>query len=192
MDSYIGRLLSVVLLAISPVLSITTVSIYTLLPANQHNCITRCIYNIYDDPDIGYALSCGSPYANDCYCNTITASASAATSWIEACGSSSCAAGDLSDDLNSMFSIYASYCEGAGFTQPGATQYYNPATQTARPGPTPTTGTGPTLTTTQLTVVTQTTTSSTGGPAATPSQGKFLLLLAMGHLLLLQVPLPLP
>jgi hypothetical protein len=190
MDSNFVRLLSVVLLAVSPVLSITTVSINTLFPESQHNCVTRCIYGNYYG-DVGNALSCGSPYANDCFCNTNTASAATATSWLEACGSSSCAAGDLSDDVNSMLYLYASYCEGAGFTQPGATLYYNTATQTARPAPTPTTGAGPTLTTTQDTVVTQTT-SSTGGPGAMPSQGKFLLLLAMGHLLLLQVPLPLP
>jgi len=189
MDSNIVRFLSVVLLAISPVLSITTVSINTLFPGNQHACVTRCIYGNYYG-DVGSVLSCGSPYANDCFCNTISASAAAATSFLEACGSSSCAAGDLSDDVNSMLSIYASYCEGAGFTQPGATLYYNTATQTARPGPTPTTGTGATLTTTQETVVTQTAASSTGGLSATPPQGKFLLLLAMGHLLLLQVPLP--
>jgi hypothetical protein len=190
------------LLTISPVLSITTVSILNLLPSNQHFCVSVCIYNDYS-ADIGRALNCGDPYANDCFCNTGSASASAATSWLANCASTDCSAGDLSDDLTSMHSIYASYCIGAGFTQPGATDWYNPATATAytgqtatknlgqtataNPGQTATSGPGPT--TTQLTVVTQTA-PSTGGSAATQPQGKFLLLLAMVPLVLLQVPLP--
>jgi hypothetical protein len=104
------------------VLSIETVSILSQYPSNQHGCVTRCIYTYYAS-DIGNALKCGSPYDNNCFCNTAPASASAASSWLTACGSSSCSAGDLTADLTSMHSIYASYCMNAGFTQPGATDW---------------------------------------------------------------------
>jgi hypothetical protein len=180
----------ILLLTISPVLSIETVSITSFYPANQHQCVTDCIYadiltNIAD------ALHCATPYANDCFCNTGSASASVATSWLSDCASSYCSAGDLSDDLTSMQSIYASYCIAAGFTQPGATDWYNPARQTATTmaSPAQTAALGATATTTQVTVVTQTA-PSTGGSAVTQPQGKFLLLLAMVMvpLALLQVP----
>jgi hypothetical protein len=178
-----------VLVTLPLVLCTGTVSI--VLPYTGHDCVVICIYNIagiYND--IGTVLSCARPFANDCWCNTASTAASSATSWIEACDASSCSAGDTSDDLTSMFSIYASYCIHAGYTQPGATLYYNPTTRTAMPGSTVSSPTsGSTTTTTQVTLVTQTV-SSTGGSAATQPQGKFLILLAMGHLLLLQVPLP--
>jgi len=95
---------------ISPVFSFATVSLGTLIPSNQHACVTRCVYTNYYS-EIGNALNCGSPYANDCYCNTALASASAASSWRDAYGSSVCSAGDLTDNLTSVFSIYASYGE---------------------------------------------------------------------------------
>lgn len=125
------------------------------------------------DTDIRSVLSCAKLYANDCFCNTASSAASLATSWLEACDATACSAGDLSDDLTSIFSIYASYCMNAGSTQPGATQHYSPTTVTARPGPTPSSPTsGSTTTTTQVTLVTSTI-SSTGGSAATQPQGKF-------------------
>lgn len=190
------------LFTISPVLSLTTVSIFSLYPNNQHFCVPICVSNDYS-ADIGRALNCGDPYANDCFCNTGAASAAAATSWLAACASTECSAGDLSDDLTSMHSLYASYCIGAGFTQPGATDWYNPASATANPvksssaspgqtataNPGQTATSGPDQTTTQLTVVTQTA-PSTGRSAATQPLGKFLLLLAMVPFILLQVPLP--
>ena len=171
-----------------PVRSVVTVSIDSLFPPNQHSCVIGCIFQCYQIclPD---ALSCAYPVANDCFCATASASASVATSWIAACGSSRCAACDLSDDLTSMHSIYASYCLGAGYTQPGVTDWYNPTTATANPGNTATSG--PASTTTQQTVVTQNA-PSIGGSAATQPQGKFLLSLATVPLILLQVPLPAP
>jgi hypothetical protein len=197
MVSHISTLftLACFLLAISPVLSLTTVSIASEIPSGQHYCIVECIYAPYIPAGIGGALGCATPYNNDCYCNTQASSVSVASSFISTCASSSCSGGDLTDDLTSIFSIYASYCMNAGFTQQGATNWYNPATTSttistttsAKPSPTPTTGA--TMTTTQVTLVTQTA-ASTSGLEVTPSQGKFLLLLAMGHLLLLQVPLP--
>jgi hypothetical protein len=176
-----------VLLNLSPVLSVETVSIISLYPSNQHSCVTRCIYT-YAYSDIGNALYCGSPYDNNCFCNTASASASAASSWLTVCGSSQCSAGDITADLTSMHSIYASYCMNAGFTQPGATDWYNPSTTIARPGQTATSNSA--QTTTQVTVVTQTAPSTPGSATTTQPQGKFLLLLAILPLLLLQVPLP--
>lgn len=137
-----------------------------------HGCVSNClIYTYYVGDDIGDALKCGTPYDNDYYCATASASASVATSWLDNCASVSCAAGDLTRDLSTMQSIYASYCQNAGFTQPGATAWYNPSTATsttseaATAEPSRTATSGPPQTTTQLTVVTQTTTGD--GPGRT-------------------------
>lgn len=178
-----------VLLNLSPVLAIETVSILSLYPSNQHSCVTRCIYTL-GYSDIGNALNCANPYDNKCFCNTASASASAASSWLTACGSSQCSAGDITADVTSMHSIYGSYCMNAGFTQPGATDWYQPSTTVAQPGQTATSNSA--QTTTQITVVTQTASSIPGSATTTQPQGKFLLLLAIISLLLFQVPLPVP
>lgn len=169
-----------ILLHLTPVLSLESVSINSVFPSRQHTCVTRCIFT-YGASDIGNALSCGNPYDNNCFCNTATASASAAAVWLSECGSSSCSAGDLTQDLTAMQSIYASYCMNAGFTQPGATDWYIPKTTIARPGQTATSNSA--QTTTQVTLVTQTSTSSSDSVLPTQPRGKFLLLLALLPLL---------
>jgi hypothetical protein len=166
--------------------------------------VTACLWGNYYYNDIGRVLACGNPYANDCYCATNSVSASKVSSWMTACGSSVCAAGDYSDDMTSMHSLYASYCMNAGFTQPGATAWYTmavnalptPASTSATPGqttssgPTQTTSSGPTQTTTQLSVVTQTALPSSAllGTQVTPPQGKWLSLLLLAWLLATGVP----
>ncbi|KAH8881059.1 hypothetical protein GQ53DRAFT_519772 [Thozetella sp. PMI_491] len=144
----------------SHVSAIETVSINGLFPSGQHACATACVYTVNAfATDVGIALSCGSPYDNNCFCATEAASASKASAFLLSCATSKCSAGDRSQDLTAMHSFYASYCMNAGYTQPGATDWY-----TAESGPTPapgqTTSNGPTQTTTQLTVVTHTTPSS--------------------------------
>jgi hypothetical protein len=126
------------------------------------------------------------------------ASATVAGNWMSECASSICGRGDHSLDISSMQSIYASYCMGAGYTRPGATEWYNPAEATTESDPTSTGGSdsdssnaepsmtvdsGTAETTTQLTIVTQTT---EGGAGATKSLGRFMLLVATVPLLLLQ------
>lgn len=122
------------------------------------------------------------------------------------CASSRCAAGDYSRDLSSIESFYGSYCLAAGFTQPGATEWYTPADATEAPesdastsaeekttakpsqtadrnDPEKTADSDEPERTTQLTIVTQTTEPN----GATASRSKFLLLSVMVPLLLLQV-----
>ncbi|KAK3896949.1 hypothetical protein C8A05DRAFT_20191, partial [Staphylotrichum tortipilum] len=74
--------------------------------------------------DVGRALLCGIPYANDCYRATNSLSASKAGSFQSKCRSSSCAAGELAEDMTAMQSLYASYCMNVGYTQPGATAWF--------------------------------------------------------------------
>lgn len=155
-----------VLLNLSPAFS-ETVSIESLYPSNQHPCIEGCIWKV-GSSDIGNALSCGNPYDNSCFCNTASASASAASSWITSCGRAKCSAGDIPADLTSLQSVYASYCMNAGFTQPGATEWYSPSTVGAQPGQTATANSA--QTTTQVTVVTQTAASTPSSATTTPSR----------------------
>jgi hypothetical protein len=150
-----------------------------------HSCVPRCLGDnpsFYDN--IGDALECGRPFYNNCYCATAAASASKATSFLASCASQSCSAGDLTVDLSAMESKYASYCMENGFTQPGATAWYNPdATETRDPvpGSTEAIDPGPASTTTRVSVVTQTTTSDSDSGADSSSQpwGKCLLPLAV-------------
>ena len=177
--------------------ALDAVSISSDLDGAAHSCISKCLYYpIFTD--MGDALNCGAPYDNNCYCATAAASASAADSWMSKCAKSTCEAGDFSRDLTDMQSFYASYCMGAGFTQPGATEWYNPAEATseaesqttdsdAKPSQTVGSDSDAPQTTTQFTIVTQTTDGESG---ATRSRGKLLLLLATVPLLLLQVLLP--
>ena len=97
------------------------------------------------------------------------------------CASESCAPGDIPQDITAMQSIYASYCMGAGFTQPGATAWFNPAIATAST----TTGGSVPATTTVVDVVTFSPTrnsgSGSGVAAGTQSQqGKMWCLLRLG------------
>lgn len=155
-------------------LSIETVSIEF---TKQHACISSCL--IMSDPfygktDIASAMGCKAPLDNSCYCATATESVAKASSWMDKCASSACGSGDLTQDINSMHVIYASYCVRAGLTQPGATELLAQLTSSA--GIT----TSPPVTTTELTLVTKTSAPvNSGGKSPTPPQGKWLLLIAI-------------
>ncbi|RFN47256.1 hypothetical protein FIE12Z_8540 [Fusarium flagelliforme] len=124
------RFLSVVLTLIPLILAADfgVVSIESNFEKYGHYCINECLDNY--DKDMGEAMGCGYPYRNDCYCATAAASASKADKFMSKCVSSLCSEGDLAGDLISMQSYYASYCMAAGFTQPGATEWYSPAEAT--------------------------------------------------------------
>src|SRR5262245_3345390 len=111
-------LLASFFLCSSQTMAADTVSISGVING-QHRCVQYCLYvpGVYDD--MGSAMKCATPYANNCYCATAAAPASSASSWVTACASTSCAGGDFNNDLKIMESIYASYCMGAGYTQPG-------------------------------------------------------------------------
>lgn len=185
-------LLYVGLLACLPqILAIESVTISRAIPNGGHRCVSRCVYSTLIG-DIGDALDCGTPYDNNCFCATGSAAFTAAGDHFDACASTYCSAGDISQDLLSMKSIYASYCMGAGYTQPGATAWFAPAEETGssddnEPAPSQTDeNSAPARTKTEVTFVTETTESA----AATQSidnVGKFLLLAATVALLLLQV-----
>lgn len=178
----LGRLLCLLLLP-QALLAVETVSKFG--EDWPHSCVQYCLGrwpSLYDN--IGEALECGKPYYNNCYCATAAASASRATSFLASCASQSCAGGDLTVDLSAMQSNYASYCMENGFTQPGATAWYNPgATETRDPAPGSTgkTDPGPASTTTRVSVVTHTTTSDSesGGKPSSQPWGKCLLPLAV-------------
>lgn len=180
----------------SIVTALESASISANLKGVGHTCVSKCLYYTVLS-DMGKALGCDTPYDNNCYCATAAQSASAAGEHMERCASSMCGAGDLKLDLSTMQSIYGSYCMAAGYTQPGATRWYNPAEATqepkseaaettasdkdAKPSQTPKDDTP--MTTTQFNVVTQT----TDGNGATRPRGKFLLLLVTVPLIFLQV-----
>ena len=181
----------------SIVTALESVSISANLKGVGHTCISKCLYYTVLS-DIGEALNCDTPYDNNCYCATAAQSASVADEHMSRCASSMCKAGDLKLDLTSMQSFYGSYCMAAGYTQPGATNWYNPAQATEEPKseepkdtgsdkdakPSQTANGDTPQTSTQLTIVTQTTENDNG---ATRSRGKFLLLLVTVPLILLQV-----
>ncbi|KAF5662223.1 hypothetical protein FHETE_8113 [Fusarium heterosporum] len=190
------RLLPIVLLYLPVVLSadFESVTISENLRNVAHTCISKCLYyTVFFD--MGQAMGCDDPYDNNCYCATAAASASKADGFMSKCATSLCSAGDRSRDLTSMQSFYGSYCMGAGFTQPGATEWYNPAEATEEPTadasegdrgssnarPSRTANSGGDATSTHMTIVTQ-----TAEDDASRTQGKFLLLMAMVPLLLLQ------
>lgn len=183
------------LILLSPLALAQTVTIDDDIPLKGHNCIKYCLDDrVYTD--VGDALACGAPYENDCYCATATASASVASAFINKCASESCSAGDLTQDISTMRGIYASYCIGAGFTQPIVSEWITTAdepedeadaTSTAEPSETEDSGPAETTTdvtpttedsdsaetTTRVTVVTQTTEPEGG---ATGSRGELFLL----------------
>ncbi|CAM1500602.1 Fc.00g097640.m01.CDS01 [Cosmosporella sp. VM-42] len=150
--------------------ALDSVSISSDLDGAAHTCVSKCLYYpIFSD--IGEALNCGTPYDNNCYCATAAASASAADAWMSKCAKSTCEAGDYSRDLSEIQSFYGSYCMGAGFTQPGATKWYNPAEATTEADsqatdsdakPSQTSDPDAPQTTTQFTIVTQTTDGESG------------------------------
>ncbi|KAG9503120.1 hypothetical protein J7337_005959 [Fusarium musae] len=134
-----SRLLSVLLLSLPFALSadFESVTISANLDNVGHTCISKCLYYTVLS-DMGRAMGCDDPYDNNCYCATAAASANKADGFMSKCATSLCSAGDRSRDLTSMQSYYASYCMGAGFTQPGATEWYNPAEATEEPTNEPT------------------------------------------------------
>ncbi|WXC57806.1 hypothetical protein SNK03_003707 [Fusarium graminearum] len=166
------RPLSLLLASLPLVLSadFESVTIKSNLDNVGHTCISKCLYyTVFSD--MGRAMGCDDPYDNNCYCATAAASASQADNFMSKCVTSLCSAGDRARDLTSMQSYYASYCMGAGFTQPGATEWYNPAEATeeatdaataessdggsdARPSRTA--NSGGDATSTRMTVITQT------------------------------------
>ncbi|KAM6505261.1 hypothetical protein FSOLCH5_014494 [Fusarium solani] len=125
--------------------------------------------------DIGTALACGTPYKNDCYCTTASASASAVSAvsaFIDDCASEGCFAGDRTRDISSVRSIYAAYCIGAGGSQPVVSEWYTTAEEsvdedgaTATAEPSETEDSGPAVTTSDVTLVTHTTESESGSGA---------------------------
>jgi CCR4-NOT transcriptional regulation complex NOT5 subunit len=171
------------------------VSISSILPISAHSCVEKCVYYSLLD-DMGDALQCGTPYENECYCATETASASAANDWINNCASERCAAGDRTRDISTMRSVYGRYCMGAGFTQDQMTEWYTSEVETTATSdsdesttvsegddeettaaePNSTDNSVPASTTTSVTLVTQTTDSEDAG---TQSQSEWLLLWAM-------------
>ncbi|KPM39063.1 hypothetical protein AK830_g7478 [Neonectria ditissima] len=186
MSLRLNFLLSLVLLCRAFVGAADTVTISEALDTAGHSCISKCLYYTYLT-DMGKAMGCGAPYDNNCYCATASASATVADGFMSKCASSLCQRGDYTLDLSSMQSYYGSYCMAAGYTQPGATEWYNPAEATSESEPASSTGSsdssnnsddsdaepsktlnsGAVETTTQLTIVTQTT---EGGAGATQSR----------------------
>ncbi|KAH7164718.1 hypothetical protein DER46DRAFT_576050 [Fusarium sp. MPI-SDFR-AT-0072] len=166
-----SRILSVLLLSLPLALSadFESVTISANLDNVGHTCISKCLYYTLLS-DMGRAMGCDDPYDNNCYCATAAASANKADGFMSKCATSLCSAGDRSRDLTSMQSYYASYCMGAGFTQPGATEWYNPAEATEEPTneptaessggsdarPSRTANSGGDATSTHMTIVTQT------------------------------------
>ncbi|EGU77879.1 hypothetical protein FOPG_14897 [Fusarium oxysporum f. sp. conglutinans race 2 54008] len=134
-----SRIFSVLLLSLPLALSadFESVTISANLDNVGHTCISKCLYYTLLT-DMGRAMGCDDPYDNNCYCATAAASANKADGFMSKCATSLCSAGDRSRDLTSMQSYYASYCMGAGFTQPGATEWYNPAEATEEPTNEPT------------------------------------------------------
>ncbi|KIL96576.1 hypothetical protein FAVG1_01320 [Fusarium avenaceum] len=165
------RLLPIILLYLPYVLSadFESVTISSYLDNVGHDCISECLFYTVI-PDMGRGMGCADPYENNCYCATAAASASKADNFMSKCATSRCSAGDRSRDLTSMQYYYASYCMGAGFTQPGATKWYNPAEATEEPTaeasesdeggsdarPSRTANSGGGATSTHMTIVTQT------------------------------------
>ncbi|KAH7261985.1 hypothetical protein BKA59DRAFT_550373 [Fusarium tricinctum] len=165
------RLLPIILLYLPYALSadFESVTISSYLDNVGHDCISECLFYTVI-PDMGRGMGCADPYENNCYCATAAASASKADNFMSKCATSRCSAGDRSRDLTSMQSYYASYCMGAGFTQPGATKWYNPAEATEEPTaeasesdqggsdarPSRTANSGGGATSTHMTIVTQT------------------------------------
>ncbi|KAG7414676.1 hypothetical protein Forpe1208_v007951 [Fusarium oxysporum f. sp. rapae] len=166
-----SRILSVLLLSLPLALSadFESVTISANLDNVGHTCISKCLYYTLLS-DMGRAMGCDDPYDNNCYCATAAASANKADGFMSKCATSLCSAGDRSRDLTSIQSYYASYCMGAGFTQPGATEWYNPAEATEEPTneptaessggsdarPSRTANSGGDVTSTHMTIVTQT------------------------------------
>ncbi|KAI8710389.1 hypothetical protein NCS52_01575400 [Fusarium sp. LHS14.1] len=67
----------------------TAITIEDDIPSDGYECISSCIHYpgvVGEAADIGTALACGTPYENDCYCATASASASAVSSFIDDCG----------------------------------------------------------------------------------------------------------
>lgn len=163
-----------------------SVSIDDDIPYDTHECVDICLDSqgsFQNEEDIGQILSCGSPYAEECYCATPTASASAVSAFINDCAGEYCAAGDMDRDISIIRGLYASYCRQAGFTQPIVSAWYtgasgpedgaSAASTAAEPSQTGG-GSGAPQTVTDTTLVTHTVASEDG---ASGSRGELLLFL---------------
>jgi hypothetical protein len=175
---------ALLLLAASPspaeavVTASETVSLSSLLPVNQDFCVTYCVYG-FGNAGVGGALGCHAPWLNTCYCATDSASASRANSWLSSCGSRYCSVRDVPDDITWMHSLYASYCMNAGYTQPGATNWYTMDGDTL-PAPT---GASPGQTTESNPLETAKSSSAPPGTRATLPQAMWLSLLLLAWVL---------
>ncbi|KAG9256191.1 uncharacterized protein F5Z01DRAFT_672185 [Emericellopsis atlantica] len=106
-----------------------TVTVGDDVPYAAHRCVKYCVQHPFGvGTDIGVALQCGDPYEEDCYCATEDDSLTLVSEHINNCASTSCSAGDLTKDVSSMRSLYASYCRGKGYTQDFIEGWYTAAT----------------------------------------------------------------
>ncbi|KAN0083894.1 hypothetical protein V8E54_002982 [Elaphomyces granulatus] len=125
-----------------------------------HTCAGYCLDGQgYDDGDLVHVVSCDSPVYNYCFCPTDTKSIDSIRSWLSQCVSAGCHAPDFTTDVSAVESGYASYCIEAGYSQSGATTWFEPTptpAPTQAPVPTSTEGASP-GTMTLVTVVTSTT-----------------------------------
>jgi hypothetical protein len=188
-----ARLLSYfgLLAALPQIMAFESISISRALPTSVHACATNCVYHSLLQ-DVGNALGCDTPRDNRCYCATPQESVDVANDWLTSCASSRCSSGDVTLDISTMRSIYASYCVNAGFIQTGVDGWYSaeptnvPSGGTddddlpSKTGPQP----GQQGTKTEVSIVTETVDNGAG---KTLEDGKSLLLAAMVTLLLLQV-----
>ena len=144
-----------------------------------HDCAAECLDNHgHGIQTLANVLNCDSPVYNFCYCPTDTKSINSIRSWLSQCVSTRCDSPDFSVDVSAVESGYASYCIDAGYSQSGATTWFQPtptqaavstsATQ-ASPGASP-------GTTTLVTVVSQTATltgtANSGGSSPVAPFGK--------------------
>jgi hypothetical protein len=143
-----------------------------------HDCAGECIdAQGYDIATLADVINCDYPVYNYCYCPTDTESIDSIRSWLSQCVSMRCSAGDFSTDVSAVESGYASYCIEAGYSQSGATTWFEPTpTQTAVSTSTEATPGASPGTTTLLTVVTQTATpteiANSGGSSSVAPFGK--------------------
>ncbi|RMI99796.1 hypothetical protein CDV36_015942 [Fusarium kuroshium] len=105
-----------VLLLGTPILS-QTVTITKDIPVSAHRCVRQCLYLPYNArTDLGDVLECGAPYQEECFCPTDVSRAEIVSRHIDDCAKESCSRGDLTQDVESMRSHYATYCIEKGYT----------------------------------------------------------------------------
>ncbi|KAI9854478.1 MAG: hypothetical protein M1813_000994 [Trichoglossum hirsutum] len=73
---------------------------------SQPSCVQNCIWNVSVDDDLIAFISCTSPWQNDCYCRT--ASASSASSFLSSCVIKSCST--MPPESSPAIAVYNDYC----------------------------------------------------------------------------------